>query len=85
MKWRIVEHGTCEDGEITITEERGNCEHCGDREHGQASFCDGGTWWCDCCMDCIWDNPPSKKILAEVEAKEKEVKRAYHQKQLDSL
>jgi len=84
MKWRIVGRGICEDGEISITKERGDCEHCGETEHGQASFCQGGTWWCDNCIDCM-DDPPDDAIMALVEAKEKEVKRAYYQKQLDSL
>ena len=83
-KWKIVKRGTCSDGEITIIEERGCCEHCGETENGQASFCDDLTWWCVDCIDCF-DNPPGKKILAEIEAREKEVKRAYYQKQLDSL
>ena len=45
----------------------------------------GDTTWCINCVDCLDDDPPGKKILAEVEAREKEVKRAYYQKQLDSL
>lgn len=84
MKWRIVDDARCEDGQISITEERGQCEHCGDTDNGQASFCDGYTWWCIDCIDCM-DNPPDDEIRAFVEIKEKAVKRAYHQKQLDSL
>jgi hypothetical protein len=30
----------------------GFCEHCGDLEEGDKFYSDGGTHWCEICVEC---------------------------------
>lgn len=83
MNLTFPDEAWSDEGVVSINEHQGQCEHCGDTEHGDASIGDGSTWWCVDCFEC--DHELTDSQLADIKAREVIAKRAYHEKALQEL
>ena len=69
--------------EIKCSEEC-DCEHCGKLEPYNLVFDDGGTTWCEYCMDTN-DNLPDDEMLDEAREHSRQCKIKYFEQRLEDL